>query len=106
MTLWTLRQVIEDQRIVAAGGHDLPIFINIAGGLLADGGFVDDACALVERAGRSWASRLPRPRSSTTLTPPSSTLIGSPPSAWRSASTTMAQAFPVSLISNSCPRAS
>lgn len=51
MTLWTMRQVIEDQRTIAADGHDLPIFINIAGGLLADGGFVDDACALVEASG-------------------------------------------------------
>jgi EAL domain-containing protein (putative c-di-GMP-specific phosphodiesterase class I) len=51
MTIWTLRQVIDDQRIVAAGGHDLPIFINIAGGLLADGDFVEDACALVEASG-------------------------------------------------------
>ena len=51
MTLWTLRQVIGDQRTIATEGHDLPIFINIAGGLLADEGFVDDACALVEASG-------------------------------------------------------
>jgi diguanylate cyclase len=51
MTLWTIRQVIDDQGTIAAQGHDLPIFINIAGGLLADGGFVEDACALVEASG-------------------------------------------------------
>lgn len=51
MTLWTLRQVIEDQSTIAAQGHDLPIFINIAGGLLADASFVDETCAVVEASG-------------------------------------------------------
>ncbi|RZM36031.1 MAG: EAL domain-containing protein, partial [Sphingomonas sp.] len=40
MTLWTIRRAIEDQRTLAARGHDLRLFINIAGQLLADSAFV------------------------------------------------------------------
>ena len=47
MTLWTIRRAIEDQRTLAAGGHDLRLFINIAGQLLADSAFVREACELV-----------------------------------------------------------
>lgn len=45
LTLWTLEQVLRDQRILAQAGYDIPIFINISGVLLADAGFVDQACA-------------------------------------------------------------
>ncbi|EZP54788.1 EAL domain-containing protein [Sphingomonas sp. RIT328] len=47
MTLWTIRRAIEDQRDLAARGHDLRLFINIAGQLLADSAFVRAACDLV-----------------------------------------------------------
>ena len=44
LTLWTLDEVIRDQRTLAADGHDLTIFINISGQLLGDKRFVDAAC--------------------------------------------------------------
>jgi len=44
LTLWTLDQVIGDQRRLAKAGHDLEIFINISGQLLNDAGFVAEAC--------------------------------------------------------------
>lgn len=47
LTLWTIRRVIIDQRILASIGHDIPIFINISGLLLSDPAFVRDACDLV-----------------------------------------------------------
>lgn len=47
LTLWTIRQAIQDQQRLRARGHDLRIFINIAGQLLADDAFVREACALV-----------------------------------------------------------
>ncbi len=51
LTLWTIRRSILDQKILAQQGHDLRIFINIAGVLLADERFVRRACALVEKSG-------------------------------------------------------
>lgn len=51
LTLWTIRRSIKDQKTLAAHGHDLRIFINIAGVLLADKRFVRQACALVEESG-------------------------------------------------------
>jgi EAL domain-containing protein (putative c-di-GMP-specific phosphodiesterase class I) len=50
LTLWTIRQVIADQRTLRAAGHDLRIFINISGQLLADERFVRAACDLVAEA--------------------------------------------------------
>ncbi len=50
LTLWTIRQAIVDQRRLSAAGHDLRIFINISGQLLADNAFVDAACRLVAEA--------------------------------------------------------
>jgi diguanylate cyclase len=47
MTLWTIARVIRDQRTLRAAGHDLRIFINISGQLLADAAFVRAACDLV-----------------------------------------------------------
>ncbi len=47
LTLWTLRQVIADQRRLAAAGHPFPIFINISGVLLADTQFVQQACEII-----------------------------------------------------------
>ena len=47
LTLWTLDEVIRDQRSLAADGHDLTIFINISGQLLGDKRFVEAACAKV-----------------------------------------------------------
>ncbi len=51
LTLWTIRRSIADQKTLAANGHDLRIFINIAGALLADKRFVRRACALVQSSG-------------------------------------------------------
>lgn len=51
LTLWTIRRAIVDQRVLAAHGHDLRIFINIAGVLLSDARFVRRACALVRESG-------------------------------------------------------
>ncbi len=51
LTLWTIRRSIRDQKTLAEHGHDLRIFINIAGVLLADKRFVRRACALVESSG-------------------------------------------------------
>lgn len=47
LTLWTIRQALVDQAALAQSGHDLRIFVNIAGALLCDARFVDEACALV-----------------------------------------------------------
>lgn len=47
MTLWTLRQVIADQRRLAALGHDIPLFLNISGMLLANASFIDEVCAII-----------------------------------------------------------
>ncbi|WP_404338108.1 putative bifunctional diguanylate cyclase/phosphodiesterase [Sphingomonas sp. MMS12-HWE2-04] len=51
LTLWTLHQVIADQKRLAADGQDLTLFINISGMLLADTGFVGEACEIVARSG-------------------------------------------------------
>lgn len=51
ITLWTLRRVIADQRLLASREHPLRIFINISGGLLTDRVFIDAACALIEDSG-------------------------------------------------------
>ncbi len=47
LTLWTLRKVIADQRALAAQGHDIPLFLNISGMLLADVGFIEETCAII-----------------------------------------------------------
>lgn len=47
LTLWTLRQVIADQRRLAALGHDIPLFLNISGMLLANAGFIDEVCEII-----------------------------------------------------------
>lgn len=47
LTLWTLSRVIADQKALAAQGHDLTLFINISGQLLADQTFVARACQIV-----------------------------------------------------------
>jgi len=51
LTLWTIEEVIADQRAMAARGQNLRVFINIAAALLADARFVRRACALVEQGG-------------------------------------------------------
>ncbi|MBY0520363.1 MAG: EAL domain-containing protein [Sphingomonas sp.] len=50
LTLWTIEQVISDQRLLAQQGHDLPIFVNISGQLLADTAFVARACQMVQQS--------------------------------------------------------
>ncbi|MEP9357649.1 GGDEF domain-containing phosphodiesterase [Sphingomonas sp. KR3-1] len=47
LTLWTLRQVIEDQRQLRADGFDLLLFVNISGQLLADAAFVNEVCEML-----------------------------------------------------------
>jgi len=51
LTLWTIERSIRDQKTLFANGHDLRIFINIAGVLLADTRFVRKVCALVQASG-------------------------------------------------------
>ncbi|MCP3728934.1 GGDEF domain-containing phosphodiesterase [Sphingomonas sp. MG17] len=51
LTIWTLRQVIADQQVMRAHGHDMPVFINISGVLLADDAFVNEACRIVQDSG-------------------------------------------------------
>lgn len=51
LTLWTLEQVICDQKSLAARGHDVTIFINISGQLLGDPAFVARACQMVRSGG-------------------------------------------------------
>ncbi len=51
LTLWTLRQVIEDQLALARLGHDHIVFVNISGVLLGDPRFVDAVQALVPPSG-------------------------------------------------------
>jgi EAL domain-containing protein (putative c-di-GMP-specific phosphodiesterase class I) len=51
LTLWTIRRSIRDQKTLAAQGHEVRVFINIAGILLADTRFVRQACILVENSG-------------------------------------------------------
>jgi EAL domain-containing protein (putative c-di-GMP-specific phosphodiesterase class I)/GGDEF domain-containing protein len=48
LTLWTLKQVIADQKMLAAAGHDMTLFLNISGMLLADDAFVREACEILE----------------------------------------------------------
>ena len=51
MTLWTIRRVIADQQTMRTAGHDLAVFINIAGVLLTDTAFVRQACGLIQSSG-------------------------------------------------------
>ncbi|WP_082466347.1 EAL domain-containing protein [Sphingomonas sp. Leaf38] len=51
LTLWTIERSIRDQKTLLEHGHDLRIFINIAGVLLADTRFVRKVCALVQTSG-------------------------------------------------------
>ncbi len=51
ITLWTLERAIADQRTLAERGHDLMVFVNISGQLLADAAFVARACQMVQGAG-------------------------------------------------------
>jgi EAL domain-containing protein (putative c-di-GMP-specific phosphodiesterase class I) len=47
LTLWTIEQVIEDQRRLRAEGQDITIFVNISGQLLSNAKFVKRACEIV-----------------------------------------------------------
>jgi len=47
LTIWTIEQVIADQRRLRAEGHDLPVFVNISGQLLSDSRFVKEVCDLI-----------------------------------------------------------
>jgi len=51
LTLWTLDQVIADQRTLRGEGRDLTIFINISAQLLGDAAFVATACRKVREGG-------------------------------------------------------
>ena len=51
LTLWTLDEVIRDQKLLAEDGYDLTIFINISGQLLSDERFVATACEKVRDGG-------------------------------------------------------
>ena len=47
LTIWTIKQVISDQRRLARAGYDIPVFVNISGVLLADSDFVAQACTML-----------------------------------------------------------
>jgi diguanylate cyclase len=47
LTLWTLRQVIADQKKLREDGFDMLLFVNISGQLLADVGFVNEVCEML-----------------------------------------------------------
>lgn len=51
ITLWTLERAIADQARLAELGHDVMVFVNISGQLLADASFVARACQMVKTAG-------------------------------------------------------
>ena len=51
LTLWVIAKAAADQQLMAAAGHDLPVFINVAAVLLANGKFVDQACGLICESG-------------------------------------------------------
>lgn len=51
LTLWTLRQVIADQKLIAASGRDMPVFVNISGQLLSDPVFVEQVCGMIRDNG-------------------------------------------------------
>lgn len=51
ISLWTLEQAIADQKLLAAQGHDVLVFVNISGQLLGDAPFVARACQLLSDAG-------------------------------------------------------
>lgn len=51
VTLWILRQVIADQKTLLRNGHDLPIYINMAGALLSDERFVTQVIDLIRDGG-------------------------------------------------------
>lgn len=47
LTLWTIRQAIADQQVLAAAGHDVPVFVNLSAVLLAEAEFVERVCRMV-----------------------------------------------------------
>ena len=47
LTLWTIRQALADQSVMASGGHDLRVFVNISGVLLSNERFIAEASELV-----------------------------------------------------------
>lgn len=51
ISLWTLEQAIADQKLLAAQGHDVLVFVNISGQLLGDAPFVARACQLLRDSG-------------------------------------------------------
>ncbi|MBW6525483.1 EAL domain-containing protein [Sphingomonas sp. RHCKR7] len=50
LTLWTVRRAIQDQRRLRRLGHDVRIFINISGQVLADAAFAEAVCHYVAAA--------------------------------------------------------
>jgi EAL domain-containing protein (putative c-di-GMP-specific phosphodiesterase class I) len=51
LTLWTLDQIITDQRTLRDDGRDLTIFMNISGQLLGDAEFVATVCRKIVESG-------------------------------------------------------
>ena len=47
ITLWTIEQVIADQKVLRADGQEITIFVNISGQLLSNPRFVKQACEIV-----------------------------------------------------------
>lgn len=52
VTRWVLRQALNDQRVLAAAGHSMRVYINISARLLSENSFVQEAIAVIgNRAG-------------------------------------------------------
>jgi len=47
LTLWVLRQTLRDQAVLRAAGHELTIFVNMSGPLIADRPFIAEVLALI-----------------------------------------------------------
>ncbi|TCP37492.1 EAL domain-containing protein [Sphingomonas sp. BK235] len=50
LTLWTVRRAIQDQRRLRRLGHDVRLFINISGQVLADAAFAEAVCGYIAAA--------------------------------------------------------
>ncbi|WP_162301970.1 EAL domain-containing protein [Croceibacterium ferulae] len=50
ITIWVIRQVLRDQAVLHAAGHDLCIFVNMSGPLLSDQGFMAEVMGMIASA--------------------------------------------------------
>ena len=50
ITTWVVRQVLRDQAVLRAAGHDLCVFVNMSGPLLSDQGFMAEVMDMIAGA--------------------------------------------------------